>query len=125
MKKNFSFLTYGVRVSVFLFIFMFFAVNVFAQVASTLPEDNAVDVDVNTSITVTFSKDMNPTTINTTTFSLKTGTAYNYTTIASTVSYSNKTATLKPSTPLNYAQSYACVLTKDVKGADGVALTAD
>lgn len=54
-------------------------------VVSSNPAENDVDVAINSSIQVTFNKEMDPTTINSTSFSLKDGTNV----VVGTVVYSN------------------------------------
>jgi hypothetical protein len=87
-------------------------------VLSTTPANNATSVATSTNATVTFSEAMNPTTISSTTFTLKQGT----TGVAGSVSYSGTTATFTPSTNLASNTVYTGTITTGAKDASGNAL---
>ncbi len=96
-------------------------------VASVTPTNGSV-VAVNSTVTATFNKDMDPATITGTTFFLRAGTSN----VAATVSYSssNRTATLTPSSSLAAGTSYTATVkggTTDprVKDLQGTAMAAD
>lgn len=78
------------------------------------PSNNATEVDPSTSITATFSEEMDVSTINTSTFTVKYNNAYQ---IEGTVNYSNKTATFTPLTPLS--GTYVVRITTGVKDLAG------
>ena len=92
-------------------------------VASTSPTNGGTSVSPSTSITATFSQDMNPSTITTSTFQVKAGT----TAVPGTVTYysGNKTAVFKPSATLNYATQYTVTITTGVKNTAGNSLGAN
>jgi hypothetical protein len=81
------------------------------QVVSTSPENGAIDVNINSFITATFSKLVDSTTVTNATFIL---TDPSSTVVPATISYSKKTrtATLIPNAPLDYSTTY----TGTVKG---------
>ena len=80
------------------------------------PASNATGVPVSTTVTATFSEAVSPSTLTTSTFTLRTGS----TTLPATVSYnpSTFTATLTPSSPLVAGTLYTATV---VGGASGVA----
>lgn len=82
------------------------------------PSSNATNVALNKVISVTFSESMNPSTINTTTFSLKQGN----TTVLGTVGYSGTTATFTPSVALTAGMVYSATITTGVKSTAGISL---
>ena len=92
-------------------------------VTSVSPPEGAATVATNTAIQVAFSEPMNPTTINTTTVSLK-NTATSAV-IPATVVYNAGTnsATLTPSGPLSNATQYTVTVTTGVKDVAGNAMT--
>jgi hypothetical protein len=91
-------------------------------VTNTVPASGAPEVSPTTDIKATFSEDMNPSTINTTTFKLKqSGTT---TTIAADVSYPDPngppfTAKLDPRDPLRAGTTYKAVVTVGAKDLQG------
>ncbi|MCD6427671.1 MAG: Ig-like domain-containing protein, partial [Caldisericaceae bacterium] len=93
-------------------------------VVSTVPDNNATNVDVNTTISATFDRDMNSSTITTSTFTLKdsSGNA-----ISGAVSYdlSSKTAIFTPSDPLSENETYTATISGTVKDTDGNAMGSD
>ena len=84
-------------------------------VLSTAPVNAAVGVSLNASVTATFSEAMNPTWINTTTFTVKQGT----TAVTGVVSYSGTTAVFKPSANLAASTVYTATLTTGVRDLAG------
>ena len=101
------------------------------QVVSTIPGTDTTNVLVRTKVTVLFNEAMNPSTINTTTFSLVKATSAVATTKAAstpllgTVTYAGMTATLTLDTPLDPATKYTGTVTKGAQDPDGNALKAD
>ena len=101
------------------------------QVVSTIPGTDTTNVLVRTKVTVLFNEAMNPSTINTTTFSLvKAASAVATTKAASTpllgtVTYAGMTATLSLDTQLEPATKYTGTVTKGAQDPDGNALKAD
>ena len=88
-------------------------------VTSTTPADNATGVPVGTTVTVTFSEAMDPTTINGTTFSLKVTSSS--AAVAGTVSYNTSThvATFTPTAPLAASTQYTATVTTGAKDTAG------
>src|SRR5450759_1743111 len=78
---------------------------------STDPATTATGVALNKVIAFTFSKPMAPSTINSTTFTLKQGT----TPVTGTVAYSGTTATFTPTTPLAAGLPYTATITTGAK----------
>ena len=92
-------------------------------VIAVSPVNNATNVATNTTVRVTFSEPMDPTTINTTTISLRnTSTSA---VIAATVAYNPATdvATLTPTGPLSNSTNYTLTVTTGVKDIAGNAMT--
>lgn len=88
-------------------------------VISTVPADLAPAVALNTSVTATFSKAMDPLTINTTTFTLdQAGTPV----AGKVTSPSTTTATFKPNAPLTNGLVYTATITTGVKDIAGNAM---
>ena len=79
-------------------------------VLTTSPASAATDVVLGTSVIANFSEALLPSTVNTTTFSLKQGT----TSVTGTVSYSDKVATFKPSSNLTASTVYTATLTTGI-----------
>ena len=90
-------------------------------VISTDPANNETNVVLNKTITATFNTNMNPSTINGTTFLLKQG----VTSIAGTVTYSGTTAYFKPSVALTANTVYTATITTGAKNTIGVGLSSD
>ena len=86
-------------------------------VLSSTPADNANDVAANSTLSVIFSEAMDPTTINSSSFSING--------VSGSVTYSDMTATFSPSTPLTSSTSYTVVLTTGVKDLAGNSLKSD
>ncbi|WP_086543663.1 DUF4082 domain-containing protein, partial [Algoriphagus antarcticus] len=80
-------------------------------VVSSSPQNNAFGVNVNANITVTFNEAVNPSTVNSNTFSVSG--------ISGVVSYdeTSRTATLNPNTSLTFNTSYSMTI---VGGSEGV-----
>ncbi len=78
-------------------------------------------VAINSKMSATFSKIMNPATINTTTFILKQGT----TSVSGTVAYTGVTAVFTPSSNLSANTSYTATITTGAKDLAGNAMTAN
>jgi len=76
-------------------------------VTSTSPDSAAAGVPINTKILATFSEAMDPSTITTSTFTLKTGT----TLVSGTVSYTGVTVTFVPSSNLTASTVYTATIT--------------
>lgn len=94
---------------------------VLPMVHLTDPLNNATGVARNKIITVTFSEEMDQSTINTETLILKQGTS----SITGTVKYSGKTASFSPGTILEASTVYVATITKSAKDLAGNALAAD
>lgn len=84
------------------------------------PDSNATNVALNKVVSVTFSEAMNPSTITTTTFSVKQGT----TAVLGTVGYAGTTATFTPTVALTAGTIYSATITTAVKSAAGISLAA-
>jgi hypothetical protein len=89
--------------------------DLFPRGTSTNPLDKVTGVPRNTDVGFTFNEEMDPSTINTSTFYLMQGS----TTVPGTVSYSGKTATFTPSSPLAAVTSYTATVTTGVKSLTG------
>ncbi|WP_073209981.1 Ig-like domain-containing protein [Flavobacterium xinjiangense] len=87
-------------------------------VVSTVPVNGATNVPLDQLISVTFNEEMNPATINQTSFTLKNGTSQ----IAGVITYINKTATFKPSALLTPNTTYSARLTRTVMDLTGNAI---
>jgi len=82
-------------------------------VSSTSPANNAVSG----AITVTFSEEMDSSTITTSTFTVNNA--------SGSVTYSNKVATFTPSTSLNFSNTYTATITTGVKDTADNAMAAN
>lgn len=91
------------------------------SLTSSDPENNAVNVERNKVITVEFNGAMDPTTINTTSFSLMEGTNN----VAGTVIYSGTTASFIPTNSLMASTMYTATLSVDAKNLAGIAIKAN
>lgn len=87
-------------------------------VVSTDPGSGATGVSVGAPITATFSEDMDPSTVNATTFALEP-------TVSGTVEYDSRSATFTPSDDLDYGTSYSATITAGVRDEGGNALSQD
>jgi len=94
------------------------------SVVSNGPADGATNVSIATNITAVFSEDIDPATINGTTFTLKDN---NNNPITGTVTYdpASRTATFRPSSPLNYSTTYTATINTGVKDLAGTGLAAN
>ena len=90
-------------------------------VISTDPANNAVDVLLNKTITVTFNQAMDPLTITATNFTLKQG----VTAVSGTVSYNGTTASFKPSDVLVSNTVYTGTISSGAKNVAGTTLAND
>jgi hypothetical protein len=87
----------------------------------TDPLNNATEVTLNKAVAVTFSEEMNPVSLNATTFTLKQGT----TVVSGAINYSGTTATFTPSSMLQTGVIYSVTITNGVKDLAGNALAAN
>ncbi len=85
-------------------------------VISTDPANNATGVLLNKIVTATFSMQMDPLTINSTTFTLKTGTVL----VAGAISYAGTTASFTPSSNLLSGTIYTATITTGAKNLAGI-----
>lgn len=90
-------------------------------VISTDPINNASGVALDKIISAVFSEGMNPSTINTSTFTLKNGT----TAIAGAVTYSGQTAFFNPTSDLSYGTEYTATITTGAKNIQGIPLVSE
>lgn len=90
-------------------------------VIMTSPNPLAVNVAVNKRITATFSRPMNPATLNMLTFTVRQGA----TPIVGTVTYAGSTATFTPIMALGNSLPYTATITTGAQDPAGVALAAD
>jgi len=87
-------------------------------VSFTIPADNDTGVPINSQLTATFSKAMNPATITDTTFTLQQG----ITPVTGTVNYVSGTATFAPATNLTTNTLYTVTITTGATDLAGNAL---
>jgi hypothetical protein len=87
------------------------------EVVSTTPLNGATNVPLDQLITATFNEEMNPETINQSSFTLN-GSSQ----IAGVITYSGKIATFKPSTVLSPNTTYTATIKRTVKDPTGNAL---
>ena len=92
------------------------------MVSSTSPTNAAINIAVNSTITVNFSKTMLNSTLSTDTFTLTTQAGVP---ITGTVSVSSNTATFTPSTPLAASTPYTATMTTGAKDSAGNPLAAN
>lgn len=90
-------------------------------VISTDPSNGATGVVLDKKITATFSKAMDPLTINTTTFTVRQGA----TPVSGTVTYSGTTATFTPLSNLIYNTTYTATITTGAKDMAGNSLASN
>jgi len=95
-------------------------------VVSVLPADGSTDVATNTAISVTFSEDMDTTTINDTTITVSSsaGTLSAPRNLSGAVSYANKVATFTPAAALPFSTTLSVTVTTAVTDLAGNALVA-
>jgi hypothetical protein len=94
-------------------------------VTSEFPPSGAAGVCPNTVVTATFSLAMNPATINTTTFTLTTGTPAVAVDGVVTYAASSNTATFTPSIALAFDTLYTATITTGATDANGIALASN
>jgi hypothetical protein len=92
-------------------------------VESVAPLNLATGICPSTVVTATFSEAMNPATINTTTFTLATGTPP--VAVAGVVTYAASTATFTPSSPLGLSTIYTATISTGAQNTSGSALASD
>lgn len=85
------------------------------DVNATNPDSNATGVPINKSITAVFSEAVDPTTVNTTTFSITDG----ITPVVGAVTYVGTTATFNPTNDLNVDTNYTATITNVVQDLAG------
>lgn len=90
-------------------------------VVSTSPENNDTEVERNKVIEITFNEEMNTSTINTSTFTVKQGSVD----IDGSVEYSDNKATFTADNSLMAATDYTATITTDAKSSTGMALAAN
>ncbi len=90
------------------------------RVKSRTPASGETSVSLSTNVTVTFSDDVKN--VSTSTFYLKTSGG---TTVAATVSYANRVATLDPSSDLSPSTSYTAYLTSSIEDYTGHSLSSE
>ena len=95
--------------------------NTAPTVSSTSPDNNAVDVSIVTAISVTFSEQMDASTVNDTNFTVANGGGP----VAGTVSYSGTTATFTPTDPLDLSTPYTATVSTGVTDKAGNPLAQD
>jgi hypothetical protein len=81
-------------------------------VLSTTPEAYVYGISIDSPVTVTFSKDLDTTTITTATFAVDHG-------VTGTVTYANRVATFTPDNPLEYMTTYTATVTTGVTDTSG------
>jgi hypothetical protein len=90
-------------------------------VISTVPVDGATGVALNGNVTATFSEAMDPTTIDTATFTLQQGLTF----ISGTVTYFGVTATFNPASDLTASTLYTATITNGVTDLAGNAMVSN
>jgi len=90
-------------------------------ISSTIPVNNATDVELNTAASVTFSEDMDSRTLSSTTFSVTTGNE----SVRGTITYLGVTATFIPLEDLIAGTTYEATITQAVTDLAGNPLAAD
>ena len=91
-------------------------------VAAVTPASGATGVAITSAVTATFNIAVSSSTLTTSTFTL---TPQGGSAITGTVSYSNLTATLTPSSPLTYSTTYTATITTGVQSTAGTALASN
>lgn len=89
-------------------------------VTFTVPVDNAIDVAINRSVTVTFSEMMDPTTLNSTTFVVKDGAV-----VTGSLAYSGVTLRFDPSIDFEVDTTYTVIVTSGATDLAGNPMTSD
>jgi hypothetical protein len=103
------------------YIWTFTAISIPPTVVSTDPANNATNVDLNKTVTATFSEAMDGGTINTTSFTIKNG-ANN---VAGVVSYAGLVATFNPNSNLLSGTTYTGTITTAAKNVGGTSLVSN
>ncbi len=91
------------------------------RITATTPDNEAEEVSINSAVIATFNEAMNESTINTTTFSLRSGS----TPISGSVTYSDNQATFSPSNSLEFNNTYTATITTSATDTAGNSLTED
>ncbi|MCV9385979.1 ice-binding family protein [Reichenbachiella ulvae] len=91
------------------------------NVTSTNPLSNALDVSRSKTVSIVFNEAMDPSSINSTTLTLKQGS----TSITGEVAYAGTTATFTPAINLSAAKIYTVTITTGAKNLAGIALTSN
>jgi hypothetical protein len=91
-------------------------------IGSTNPANGAVDVAGDSTISATFSEEMDPATITTSTFTL---TGPGTTPVAGTVNYSGTTAVFQPTSALAHNTEYTATITTEAKDLAGNSITSN
>jgi len=91
------------------------------RVSATIPANNATGVPINAKVDATFSEAMDPSTITTTTFTLKQGA----TAVPGTVTYSGVSAVFTPAGNLAASTTYTATITTGAQCLEGVAMAAN
>jgi hypothetical protein len=91
------------------------------RVSATIPANNATGVPINAKVDATFSEAMDPSTITTTTFTLKQGA----TAVPGTVTYSGVSAVFTPAGNLAASTTYTATITTGAQCVEGVAMAAN
>ncbi len=89
------------------------------KVTEVSPGNDAIDVAGNSSISATFDKDLDATTLTTDTFTLSDGTNA----VSGTVSYSDRVATFSAETYFDGTTTYTATLTTNIKDSGGEAMS--
>ncbi len=92
-------------------------------VLSNIPLNGALGVPLNGSISATFNVAMDPTTLNTSTFTLALVSGFGN--VAGIVTYANSTAVFLPSSQLMSNSTYLATITTGAKSTSGIALAAN
>lgn len=98
-----------------------FATGTLPLITITHPHDGDVNVAIETLVSATFSKMMNPISINSLTFTLKHGT----TAVAGVVSYKDMSAIFTPTQPLQFGTEYTATVTTGVRDLANKSIPAD
>jgi hypothetical protein len=91
------------------------------QALSSAPADDAMDVETNSTVMVSFNKNMDPATINGTTFILMNGTEA----VAGMVTYADSTATFTPTNDLTASALFTATVNTGAMDTDGLPLEGD
>jgi hypothetical protein len=86
-------------------------------IISTYPEDNSTNITIDTNITIEFNRDMNPETINDSTFMIKSN--LDFSKVKGNINYDNKIITFKPINDLKCNHTYIVRVTSEIEDLDG------